>query len=278
MKALIAEDEAILADNIRLCLGREEFDGERFDVIKVAENGAVALELITDDHDVVILDLKMPEVDGAQVVKAINRIEPPQNRPWVVLITAYPGAYETARLAVKMGVRALLEKPFELPELMGVIKEIMRERRRLLDFERRGMTSQCQWTLSFSDVGTAFIQVRGLLNLADCCPSPWSRWDSLLVGRQAEIVSELAGTSGSLHRHWRFYAKAVGTSLFERLFVGGIQKSFVAAGVCVLHSHDLRVVFVGPRYHLKLPLELLNDGTDYLVLRHPVRRFVSGVT
>lgn len=277
MKALIAEDEARLANNIRKYLSREEFDGKRFEVIKIAENGAIALELIEDDYDMVILDLKMPKKDGTQVIRAINRIEPPQKRPWVVLITAYPGAYETARLAVKMGARALLEKPFELSELMEVIRELLKVRHQLLDAEKRGIRPGCQWTLALSDTGPAFIQAKGLLNFADSCSLSWTRWDSMIAKRGTELVGLLAGVPGDLHGQWRFQAKMVGMNLFERLFQESVRESFVAAGACVLHSHDLKMRFVGPRHYLELPLEFLNDGAEYLALRHPMKRFVSGV-
>ena len=72
MRALIAEDEFVLANNIKICLEHEEFEHERFEV-DIAENGAVAMRLIQNDYDVVILDLKMPEVDGTQIVEATCR-------------------------------------------------------------------------------------------------------------------------------------------------------------------------------------------------------------
>jgi CheY-like chemotaxis protein len=276
MKALIAEDETILAENIEYCLKQKEFEGEQFDVVDIASNGAVALNLITKVYDLVILDLKMPQVDGIQIIEALKRL-PSQKRPWIILITAYPGAYETARLAIKMEVNTLLKKPFELQELIGIIRELVRERHRLLTFEESGERPQCHWIFALSELGTAFIQVKGLLNFADFCPLPWSRHDSLVAGRQEQVVGELVNEKGPLHRHWRFYAQSVGSSLFNKLFVGNVQDSLVAAGACVPYSHNLRMTFVGSRSYLKLPFEFLNDGGDYLILKHPMKRFVSGL-
>lgn len=275
MRALIAEDEFVLANNIKICLEHEEFEQERFEV-DIAENGAVAMRLIQNDYDVIILDLKMPEVDGTQIVEALSMIQP-QKRPWVVLITAYPGAYETASIGIKMGVQVLLQKPFELTDLMRVIRELVSSRRQLLESANHGTKLQCNWTLALTEVGSAFIQVSGLLNFADSCPLPWTRFDTLVAGQQTEVASAMINTSGLLHSYRKFHAKNIGAELFEKLFVGTIEKSFVAAGSMVLHSHDLKLAFVGPRHYLNLPLEFLNDGSDYLILRHPMKRVITGI-
>ena len=275
MRALIAEDESVLANNIRTCLEHEEFERKRFEV-DIAENGAVAMRLIQDNYDVVILDLKMPEVDGTQIIEALSMIHP-QKRPWVILITAYPGAYETAYIGIKMGVQALLQKPFELTDLMRVVRELVQSRQQLLESAKHGTKLVCNWALAFSETGTAFIQVNGLLNFVESCPLPWTKSDSLAVSQQAELTGALINTSGSPRTFRRFHARAVGTQLFEKLYVGEIEKSFVSAGSIVLHNHDLKLAFIGPRHFLNLPLEFLNDGADYLVLRHPMRRVITGI-
>lgn len=275
MRALIAEDEFVLANNIKICLEHEEFQNERFEV-DIAENGAIAMRLIQSDYDVVILDLKMPEVDGTQIVEALGMIQP-QKRPQVVLITAYPGAYETASIGIKMGVQVLLQKPFELPHLMNIVRDLINSRRQLLESVKHGTKLQCNWTLALTEVGTAFIQVSGLLNFADSCPLPWARLDTLVASQQAEVASAMINTSGQLHHYRKFHAKNTGADLFEKLFTGTIEKSFVAAGSMVFHSHDLKLAFIGPRHYLNLPLEFLNDGADYLILRHPMRRVVTGI-
>jgi CheY-like chemotaxis protein len=277
MKALIAEDELCLANNVKRFLEQEEFGLDRFDVVDVVGNGAAALQLIDNEYDVVILDIILPEVYGTHVIEALNRV-PPHKRPRVVLITAYPGVLETARIAVKMGVHALLRKPFELPDLIEVIRELLASRRQLLDLERRNARPQCHWALTLSEEGgTAFIQVRGRLNYASSCTSPWTKWDSLSLGHLADITGEMLRSSGPFHHYWISQAKITGTNLFERLFVGNIQQSYIAAGNAVLHGHDLHLTFVGPRQSLRLPLEFLNDGVDYLVLRHPMRRVATGI-
>ena len=278
LKLLIAEDEAALAQNIKTYLRYEEFQGDRFSIIDIAGNGAIAIRLVKNDYDAVILDLKMPKVDGTQVIEALGMLIP-QKRPAIILITAYPGAFETARMSIKMGAQAVLKKPFELAELAEVLREIVSVRRQLLESNRRGIMPQCQWTLGLDDTGAFFVHVKGLLNYADNCLSvPPLKAELLqIMGRQQEIVGQLMTSSSELHRHWRFQAKNVGEDFFRKLFVGNVEKSFIAAGSVVLHNHDLKLTFVGPRHFLKLPVEFLNDGVDYLVLKHPMKRLVSGV-
>jgi CHAT domain-containing protein len=80
-----------------------------------------------------------------------------------------------------------------------------------------------------------------------------------------------------MHRYAKSHAKNLGGNLFEKLFVRNIQESLVAASNIVSYDHDLKLTFVGPRHSLKLPLEFLYDGTDYLILKHPMKRFVTGI-
>jgi CHAT domain-containing protein len=70
----------------------------------------------------------------------------------------------------------------------------------------------------------------------------------------------------------------VGKELFQTLFVDTIQSSFILAGsTALLDGCDLKLTFITPRQFLNLPLEFLNDGSDYLVLRYPMKRLVTGI-
>lgn len=70
----------------------------------------------------------------------------------------------------------------------------------------------------------------------------------------------------------------MGKELFQTLFVDTIQSSFILAGsTALLDGCDLKLTFITPRQFLNLPLEFLNDGSDYLVLRYPMKRLVTGI-
>lgn len=277
VKALIAEDEATLAGNIKLALEHEEFERKRFRVVDVVSNGAAVLELLDNDYDFLILDLKMPEMDGTQVIEALQQLDPGK-RPAVILITAFLDAYQTARLAVKMGVQALLKKPFELSDLVNEIRALVKMRHQLSVLMRQGTQQYLDWMMAFSEEGTAFVQTRGLLSFADSCSLPALRWEEWTAAFQGDLVGELLRAPEHLRSYWIKQAKATGADMFKSLFTGIVEKSYIAAGSVVMpNTHNVRLTFVSPRRYLRLPLELLNDRAEFLVLQHPLKRTISGI-
>lgn len=69
--------------------------------------------------DIVLLDLKMPHMDGIEVLRRIKRID---KNIVVVMITAY-GTMDTARMAMKLGAFDYITKPFDLRYVKTVIKD-----------------------------------------------------------------------------------------------------------------------------------------------------------
>lgn len=87
---------------------------------RVAYRGPEGLKIIQEeDPSLVILDLKMPEMDGLEVLKHAREINP---RLPVIILTAH-GTIETAIEAMKMGAVDYITKPFDLDELKLVIKQ-----------------------------------------------------------------------------------------------------------------------------------------------------------
>jgi DNA-binding NtrC family response regulator len=75
---------------------------------RVAEDGRTALDVMEQDpSDVVLLDLRMPDIDGMDVLKTIKNRWPDCE---VVVITGYP-SIESAKQAVKLGAFDYLTKP-----------------------------------------------------------------------------------------------------------------------------------------------------------------------
>ncbi|MBL9126293.1 MAG: sigma-54-dependent Fis family transcriptional regulator [Verrucomicrobiales bacterium] len=112
-RILLIEDDASLAGNLREVLEDEGFS------VSVCLRGDVGLrEARTSEIDAVLTDLKLPGLDGMDVVKELHASHP---RLPVLLMTAH-GAVETAIEATKFGAYDYLQKPFEMPALIAILR------------------------------------------------------------------------------------------------------------------------------------------------------------
>lgn len=85
---------------------------------KSAASGEAGLELVSQNiPDVVILDIRLPGMNGLETFQAIHNIE---SKLPVIIMTAY-GTTETAIEATKMGAFDYILKPFEIPDMLEVI-------------------------------------------------------------------------------------------------------------------------------------------------------------
>lgn len=106
IRVLVVDDEEVIRLSYRRVLS-----GDGFCVMTVVD-GREALELIEDKKfDVVLLDLRMPGMDGLQVLKAIKERSPESE---VVIVTGYP-SIDSAKEAVRLGAYDYLAKPV-IPE------------------------------------------------------------------------------------------------------------------------------------------------------------------
>ena len=114
-RILVVEDEEKLRRVIELQLTSAGFD---VDKAAMAEEGLK----IVDRADLVLTDLKLPNMDGLQFLSLIRR----QNAQTpVVMMTAY-GSVETAVEAMKAGATDFLLKPFAFSELSARVRALLR--------------------------------------------------------------------------------------------------------------------------------------------------------
>ena len=87
----------------------ESYFGLRGYEINVAVRGAKGIEMVKDKNpNVVLMDLKMPGIDGDEVLKLLKSMNP---SPKVIFITAYDDGGKTKARLLKMGAYACLDKP-----------------------------------------------------------------------------------------------------------------------------------------------------------------------
>ena len=116
---LVVEDDEAMRD-----LLSEELEDAGFEVA-AAGGAAAGLEVARSGRfDLVITDLRMPEMDGFDLIRGVMALPEP---PHVVMITAF-GSVETAIRAVKLGAYDYITKPFEIEELLLVADKALGER------------------------------------------------------------------------------------------------------------------------------------------------------
>lgn len=113
---LIIDDEPLMRISITDALRMEGYN-----VYSVA-SGIEGLKAIKENtYDVIITDLKLPEVDGLEILKECRQISPLTK---VLMITAY-GSVETAVEAMKQGAYDYITKPFSMDELILTVKRLI---------------------------------------------------------------------------------------------------------------------------------------------------------
>jgi two-component system, NtrC family, response regulator AtoC len=118
-QVLIVDDEPNLRKILAAQLSRDGYD------VMTAEDGEQGLATLRDHHiDLVVTDLKMPRVDGMQLLREALRIDP--DLP-VVMITAH-GTVDTAVEALKIGAFDYLTKPFDKDEVRAIVAKALKTR------------------------------------------------------------------------------------------------------------------------------------------------------
>lgn len=111
-KVLLIDDEKAARESLKRVIEKEGF--ETFS----AGSGQEGLDIFEEKRpEIVITDLKMPDMDGLEVLRAVKKISPQTE---VVLLTAY-GDYDTVIMALREGAFDYLKKPLDLNELLMIL-------------------------------------------------------------------------------------------------------------------------------------------------------------
>ena len=111
-RILIVDDEESIRVSLRALLSRHGYH------LEVASNGAAALSILKEqDIDVAFIDVRMPQMDGIDLVREINKMEVP---PTLIVMSAY-GSVDNAIEAMQAGAYDYITKPFKTDEVILVL-------------------------------------------------------------------------------------------------------------------------------------------------------------
>ena len=141
IKLLLVDDEVKFLESLSQRLSLREFD------VTTASDGQQAIKAAKGGKfDVAILDLRMPGMDGTEVLKILK-----DKHKWleVIMLTGY-GSIDSAAECTRLGAFGYLEKPYDFDKLVDVLKEaytarlkkkFQRDKKRMEDIEFLSMGS-----------------------------------------------------------------------------------------------------------------------------------------
>jgi two-component system nitrogen regulation response regulator NtrX len=126
-KVLIVDDEDAIRATLKMI-----FDYEGYDCV-LAANGPAAVKIAErEEPDLVFLDIKMPQMDGMEVLKALRELE---SQPPVVILSGH-GTVKTAVEATKLGAYDFIEKPPERERILLVARNALSQRKLKKEVQR----------------------------------------------------------------------------------------------------------------------------------------------
>ena len=217
---IIDDDESLRVG----CL--QTLSGEGYRVTSV-ENGSRGLEMIQEESfDVIILDLKMPDIYGLDVLRRIKEDNP---HTMVIIITGY-GTIEIAVKAMQEGAFNFITKPFTPEALIAVTEKAVRKRRQLLE-------SICSGSTIIPEIGPHKMIGRSpkMVNVVRLTKKFATTDSTVLIIGETGVGKELLAET--MHRWSKRCLKQFVTvdcgsfveSLFESEMFGHIKGSFTGA-------------------------------------------------
>ncbi len=240
MKILVVDDEASVRDMIRR--GLLQMGGHN---VEVAQSGVEAVEKIEKDvFDLVLTDLKMPEMDGLALLKTIKGTRP---EIMVILMTAF-GSIETAVEAMKIGANDYITKPIDLNELLIHVSKAQKESSLLK--ENRLLRMEVRKKLEFNNIIGKSKRMQEIFSLIE----------KVAPGNSTVMIYGGSGTGKELVAKAIHYNSPRADRLFIPFNCGAIPETLVESE---LFGHT-KGAFTGAIQAKKGLFEEANGGTLFL--------------
>lgn len=220
-RILIADDEQVIVKALSRYLLQEGYD------VESAQDGAEAIEIFKQKHfDLLITDLKMPNMDGIELIKQITQLSPQTTS---IVMTGF-GSIANAVEAMKAGAFHYVTKPFELEDIGMIVQKALEHSR--LKEENLRLTKQIKTQYGFENIMGASDELKDVLKLVERV----SETDStVLVLGESGTGKELVARA--IHYNSRRAHKplipvncgAIPENLLESELLGHVKGSFTGA-------------------------------------------------
>jgi len=220
-RILVVDDEKGIRESVSLVLSEEGYETE------IASDGSEALNLLGEkDFDVLITDLKMPGIDGIDLIKKSLKICPQTS---VIIITAH-ASVESAIEALRTGAFDYILKPFDFDDLILKVQRLLNHKE--LALENQALRKEVDEKYNFSNIIGQSPEMHEVFNLIKKVCS--TKGNVLITGKSGtgkELVAR-AIHFNSPRKSKRFVAINCGAivgTLIESEFFGHKKGSFTGA-------------------------------------------------
>ena len=151
---LIADDEKAFRDTMAKVLMEEGYE-----VVGVPNGEEAIQEISKQEFDVAFCDIRMPGIDGLQLLEEIRKVRPGTS---VIIITAF-GSIETAVQALKAGAYDYIVKPLMFDEVLSKINKIISYQKLSRDYQR--LKGEVEEKYDFHNIVSISPKILEILNL-----------------------------------------------------------------------------------------------------------------
>lgn len=236
---LVVDDEFSVRDSLFKWFREDGYN------VDTAENATEALKKIQESKwDLILLDIKMPGMDGMELQKRIKEIDP---GIIIIMITAF-ASVDTAVQALKVGAYDYVTKPIDPDYLSHIVNNALREKK--LSIENLQLRESIKEYSKFDEIIGESQNMKNVLNLIETV----AKTDTTV------LIRGESGTGKEL------IARAIHSNSSRRYFpfipvnCGGLPEGILESE---LFGHE-RGAFTGAQYRRKGKFEMADGGTIFL--------------